>query len=193
VLEGGWRKEWSLPSKKYPHWHCRKETLQHQGVLEGGEEVPHPQTFFSEVGFYLKTFPKGRRGRRPPGAAVVGWDFGFTPRLQNCFIIVFSKTFPEGVTADAGSQGVLEGGGGMGGSPSIQISSQSCFQKLSSTGPRRPHASEGAGGEEEKGGSPIHFSKNLFFPKTPSMGPFGSRLPGVLEEGGEEGGAHPPP
>ena len=182
------------PLKKIPTLALPQgDTAAPGGAEGGGGEVPHPQTFFSEVGFYLKTFPKGRRGRRPPGAAVVGWDFGFTPRLQNCFIIVFSKTFPEGVTADAGSQGVLEGGGGMGGSPSIQISSQSCFQKLSSTGPRRPHASEGAGGEEEKGGSPIHFSKNLFFPKTPSMGPFGSRLPGVLEEGGEEGGAHPPP
>ena len=117
------------------------------------------------------------------------WVHPPPPKLFHYF---FSNPFPEEATADAGSQGVLQGGGGMRGSPSVQISSQSCFQKLSSTGPRRPHASEGAGGEEEKGGSPIHFSKYLFFPKTPSMGLFGSRLPGVLEEGGE-GGAHPPP
>ena len=47
ALEGGWRKEWSLPSKKYPHWHCRKETLQHQGVLKGGGGgSPSPNFFF---------------------------------------------------------------------------------------------------------------------------------------------------
>ena len=141
--------------------------------------------------------PKGPRrghcGRRPPGSAGGGRrrGGGHRPPKKMSQKKNFAKNSPEGATAAAGRQGVMEWGGREGGTPPTKKKFHQNFffrQKF----PRRGHCGRrppgGAGGGGGRGESPSpkkKFTKKINFAKNFPEGRQG------LQEGGGEG-CHPP-